>query len=127
MTGDAAATTGLSIEGAFARLQELLNQSPQRFAEVGGDVAFYVRGGRPPWWQVTAMAGQVLVKPGNPAFAVVTIGLIPEALVWLAEGTLDVAKAFKHKRLAVEGDALALARFVGCFEAQPELFDDDLP
>jgi hypothetical protein len=124
--GDTEPTAATSIEGAFARLQELLNTDPQRFAAVGGDVAFYVRGGRPPWWQVTALGGQVLIKPGNPAFAVVTVGLIPEALVWLAEGTLDVQKAFKHKRLAVEGDGAALLRFVACFEAPStfELFDD---
>ena len=105
-----------TVEDAFARMQEVLVASGPAFAKVGGDVAFYVRGAKPPWWQVTSMGGHVLIRPGNPAFPVFTIGIIPEALSWFVDGTLDVEKAFRKKRLAVEGDLEALARFVACFQ-----------
>lgn len=106
------------VEGAFATLERLLQANAGRFAKVGGDVAFYVKDARPPHWQVTSVGGMVVVRPGNPPFPVVTIGIVPQALAWLVEGTLDVAKAFRKKRLAVEGDFEALARFVECFNVQ---------
>ena len=105
-----------TVEDAFARMQDVLGASGPAFAKVGGDVAFYVRGAKPPWWQVTSMGGHVLIRPGNPAFPVFTIGIIPEALSWFVDGTLDVEKAFRKKRLAVEGDLEAISRFVACFQ-----------
>jgi hypothetical protein len=104
-----------TVEEAFARMGEVLASQGAAFAKVGGDVAFYVRGAKPPWWQVTSLGGQVLIRPGNPAFPVFTIGIIPEALSWFVDGTLDVQKAFRKQRLAVEGDLDALGRFVTCF------------
>lgn len=111
----AADTAPLSVEDAFARMGEVLRDQGPAFAKVGGDVAFYVKGAKPPWWHVTSLGGFVVVRPGNTAFPVCSVGLIPEALAWFVEGTLDVEKAFRKKRLAVEGDADALARFVACF------------
>ena len=104
-----------TVEEAFARMAEVLAEQGPAFAKVGGDVAFYVRGARPPWWQITSLGGQVTIRPGNPAFPVFTIGIIPEALSWFVDGTLDVEKAFRKKRLAVEDDFDALQRFVTCF------------
>ncbi len=85
------------------------------FARVGGDVAFYVKGAKPPMWQVSNLGGRVVVKPGTPPFPVCTIGLSPPVLSWLVQGTLDVERNFRQKRLAVEGDLEALKVFVSCF------------
>jgi hypothetical protein len=104
-----------SVEDSFARMQEVLVESGPQFARVGGDVAFYVRGAKPPWWHATSLGGHVVIRPGNAAFPVFTVGIIPEALSWFVDGTLDVEKAFRKKRLAVEGDLEALGRFVACF------------
>lgn len=107
-----------TVEASFARMQDVLVGAGPAFAKVGGDVAFYVRGAKPPWWHVTSLGGHVMIRPGNTAFPVCTIGIIPEALSWFVDGTLDVEKAFRKKRLAVEGDLEALGRFVACFSEQ---------
>ena len=105
----------LSVEESFGRLFDALKSRSAQFAKVGGDVAFYVKGARPPMWQVSTLAGQVVVKPGTPPFPVCTIGLSPPVLSWLVQGTLDVERNFRQKRLAVEGDLEALSLFVRCF------------
>jgi hypothetical protein len=108
----------LSVEESFGRLYDALKSRGAEFAKVGGDVAFYVKDARPPFWQVSSIAGNVVVKPGSPPFPVCTIGLSPPVLSWLVQGTLDVERNFKHRRLAVEGDLAALALFVKCFAVE---------
>lgn len=109
-----------AIEAAFGRLERALGANPKAFAAVGGDVAFFVPGAKPPTWHATNLAGAVCIRPGTPPFPIVTIGITPQALGWLVEGTLDVPKAFKRKRLAIEGDFAALAALVRCFgELEP--------
>ncbi|MDX2012432.1 MAG: SCP2 sterol-binding domain-containing protein [Myxococcaceae bacterium] len=110
----------LSVEEAFGRLYDALKSRGAEFAKVGGDVAFYVKDAKPPFWQVSSLAGNVVVKPGAPPFPVCTIGLSPPVLSWLVQGTLDVQKNFKYRRLAVEGDLTALALFVKCFAVEDE-------
>lgn len=105
----------LSVEESFGRLYDALKDRVGEFAKVGGDVAFYVKDAKPPHWGVSVIAGKVVVKPGAPAFPVCTIGLSPPVLSWLVQGTLDVPRNFKARRLAVEGDLGALALFVKCF------------
>ncbi|MBI3180901.1 MAG: SCP2 sterol-binding domain-containing protein [Myxococcales bacterium] len=106
----------VDVPAAFRRLEAALRERPlSDFAAVGGEVAFIVRGAKPSHWRVTSLGGQVLIQPGNPPFPVFTIGIQPRALGKLAEGTLDVARAFREKRLVVEGDLEALGRFVSCF------------
>lgn len=114
MSPDTAAPS-LSVEACFERMAKVLSENPDAFAAVGGDVAFYVRDARPPWWTVTSFGGRVVIQPGNPPFPKFSIGIIPEALAWFVEGSLDVEKAFRKKRLVVEGDLEALARFAACF------------
>ncbi len=106
------------VTEAFAKLRDAVD--PAGFARVGGDVAFVVKGAKPAAWQVTSLGGHVQIRPGNAPFPVCTIGIIPEALLWLVEGTLDVQRAFAKKRMAVEGDLEALGRFVACFEFQTQ-------
>jgi hypothetical protein len=110
----------LSVEESFGRLYDALKHRGAEFAKVGGDVAFYVKDARPPFWQVSSIAGNVVVKPGSPPFPVCTIGLSPPVLSWLVQGTLDVQRNFKYRRLAVEGDLAALALFVKCFAVEDE-------
>ncbi len=110
----------LSVEESFGRLYDALKDRSAEFAKVGGDVAFYVKDAKPPFWQVSALAGQVVVKPGTPPFPVCTIGLSPPVLSWLVQGTLDVRRNFEKRRLAVEGDLSALALFVKCFSVEAE-------
>ncbi len=105
----------LSVEESFGRLFDALKSRGALFARVGGDVAFYVKGAKPPMWQVSNLGGRVVVKPGTPPFPVCTIGLSPPVLSWLVQGTLDVERNFRQKRLAVEGDLEALKVFVSCF------------
>jgi hypothetical protein len=104
-----------AAKSAFATLQRVLNTQPEKFAKVGGDVAFYVKGAKPASWYVTNLGGAVLIREGNSPFPLCTVGINTDALTWLVEGTLDVAKAFRKRRLAVEGDLEALGRFVECF------------
>ena len=115
VTSTPASHAELSVEEAFGVLHDALQGRVAEFARVGGDVAFYVIDGKPPGWCVTTVAGHVVVKPGTPAFPVCTIGLSATVLSWLVQGTLDVAKAFRKNRLAVEGDLGALGVFVRCF------------
>ncbi len=103
------------VSAAFRKLEQLLRARPKAFAKVGGDVAFFVKGAEIPNWHLTLVGGEVVARPGIPPFPIVTIGLIADALQWMVEGTLDVERAFKKKRLAVEGDFAALGRFVECF------------
>lgn len=110
----------LNVEEAFARLTALLQGRPREFAAVGGDVAFFVKGHKPSKWQVTSLGGAVVIRPGNPPFPRFTIGIVPQALSWMAQGKLDVPRAFKEKLMAVEGDLEALARFAACFEPDAE-------
>jgi hypothetical protein len=110
----------LSVEESFGRLFDALKHRGAEFAKVGGDVAFYVKDAKPPFWQVSSIAGNVVVKPGSPPFPVCTIGLSPPVLSWLVQGTLDVQRNFKYRRLAVEGDLAALALFVKCFAVEDE-------
>jgi hypothetical protein len=110
----------LSVEESFGRLYDALKRRGAEFAKVGGDVAFYVKDAKPPFWQVSSIAGNVVVKPGSPPFPVCTIGLSPPVLSWLVQGTLDVQRNFKYRRLAVEGDLAALALFVKCFAVEDE-------
>lgn len=105
----------LSVEESFGRLYDALKSRGAEFAKVGGDVAFYVKDAKPPFWQVSSLAGKVVVRPGAPPFPVCTIGLSPPVLSWLVQGTLDVRRNFEKRRLAVEGDLSALALFVKCF------------
>ncbi len=106
----------LGVHESFQRLDQALNACPPgAFEGVGGDVAFFVCGSKPPQWQITALAGQVVVRPGNPAFPVFRVGITARALSYLVQGRLDVARAFREKQLAVEGDLAALGRFVRCF------------
>ncbi|MEW5740748.1 MAG: SCP2 sterol-binding domain-containing protein [Myxococcota bacterium] len=111
------------VEQAFARLESVLRANAKRFGAVGGDVAFFVKGAKPPSWQVTSLAGEVMIRPGTPPFPVCTIGIADRALPWLVDGTLDVPRAFKERWLVVEGDLDALKRFVRCL-APPESSDD---
>lgn len=110
----------LSVEESFGRLYDALKDRVAEFAKVGGDVAFYVKDAKPPHWGVSVVAGQVVVKPGAPPFPVCTIGLSPPVLSWLVQGTLDVPRNFKARRLAVEGDLTALGLFVECFAVEEE-------
>jgi len=118
--GDASAQDELSVEESFGRLYDALKHRGAEFAKVGGDVAFYVKDAKPPFWQVSSLGGQLVVKPGTPPFPVCTIGLSPPVLSWLVQGTLDVKRNFEKRRLAVEGDLAALALFVKCFAAEDE-------
>ncbi len=107
-----------AVAAAFGRLEQALGANPKAFLPVGGDVAFFVPGANPPTWHLTSLAGAVCIRPGTPPFPVLTIGITPQALGWLVEGTLDVPKAFRLKRLAIEGDPAALAALVRCFAEQ---------
>ena len=108
----------LTVEQAFERLAEQLQSRVTQFAKVGGDVAFFVKGHKPSHWQVTSIGGAVVIKPGNPPFPQFTLGIVPEALSWMSQGTLDVPRAFKDKLMAVEGDFEALTRFAACFASE---------
>jgi len=110
----------LSVEESFGRLFDALQGKLAEFAKVGGDVGFYVKDAKPPHWGVSVVAGNVVVRPGAPAFPVCTIGLSPPVLSWLVQGTLDVERNFRARRLAVEGDLTALALFVKCFAVEEE-------
>lgn len=110
----------LPVEESFGRLYDALQGKLAEFAKVGGDVAFYVKDAKPPHWGVSVVAGKIVVKPGAPPFPVCTIGLSPPVLSWLVQGTLDVERNFRARRLAVEGDLAALALFVKCFAFEEE-------
>jgi hypothetical protein len=110
----------LSVEESFGRLFDALQGRLAEFASVGGDVGFYVKDAKPPHWGVSIVAGTIVVKPGAPAFPVCTIGLSAPVLSWLVQGTLDVERNFRARRLAVEGDLAALALFVRCFAVEQE-------
>jgi hypothetical protein len=98
----------------LARL--LASKPPALFRRVGGEVALVIVGHEPPDWCVRLDAqGVVELTPGLAAGPIVKIGLKPSALGWLVAGTLDVERAFREKRLAVEGDLRALERFAQCF------------
>ena len=86
------------------------------FERVGGEVALVVVGHSPEAWIVwVGDAKTVEVVPGTSVKPIVKIGIKPSALRWLLEGTLNVERAFETRRLAVEGDLGALARFAQCF------------
>ncbi len=99
------------------RLAGLLAAKPGAlFRRVGGVVALRVVGHEPEHWSVRlAAAGGVELVPEPAPSPIVTIGLRPSALARLVDGTLDVERAFRERRLAVEGDLQALDRFAACF------------
>jgi hypothetical protein len=101
-----------TVPQLFARLEAALNARPiEELAKIGGEITFVVVDGDPIHWTVVREGDVVRILPRNSLWPVCRIGMQRKVLRWMLEGTLDVAKAFEERRLAVEGDHEALRRF----------------
>jgi hypothetical protein len=106
-----------SAQGYLTRLELLLRRAPGVLARFFcGEVAFIIVGNEPPDWTLSVQPEEISITPRKAQKPLARIAMTRGVLGWLMAGKLDVERAFKEKRLAVEGDYKVLERIVGCFE-----------
>ena len=101
----------------LVKLQAALRRAPAALiALVHGEVELVLVGHEPRDFTIHFAATSVTIEPHKASQALVRIGMTQGIFRHLMAGDLDVERAFRDRRLAIEGDRRIFARFVACFE-----------